>query len=185
MSARVLVLYASTHGHTTKIAERIGAALTERSLEATVRNVDEPGPIVDPTEFEGVIVGASVHASKHQPAVAEWVEQHHAALQHRPTAFFSVSLSAADDTDEARDDTQKMIDDFLTETHWAPTITASFAGALQFREYNLPTRVLMRLIARKHMEDVDLHGDTEFTDWDAVDAFAGQFAGSIHAVTPG
>jgi menaquinone-dependent protoporphyrinogen oxidase len=182
MSARVLVVYASTHGHTATIADRIGALLREQHVHARVREIGKVGAI-DLSEFDGVIVGASVHAGHHQKEIVEWLSAHRTTLSGRPSAFFSVSLTAADDTDEARETTRSMIDDVLDETGWIPTTTQSFAGALQFKEYNLPTRVLMRLIAKRieHQSDahIDVHEDTDYTDWDAVEHFALDFAATV------
>jgi len=97
-----------------------------------------------------------------------------------PSAFFSVSLTAADDTDEARATTRALIDELLDATGWRPGTAIALAGALQFKEYNLPTRVLMRLIARRIEHHtgthVDVHEDTDYTDWAAVDGFAEAFA---------
>jgi menaquinone-dependent protoporphyrinogen oxidase len=176
MSGRVLVLYASTHGHTGRIADRIGALLREQGVHASVRKV---GQAVDLSEFDGVIVGASLHVGHHQKEIVEWLSAHHTALSERPSAFFSVSLTAADDTDEARASTRELIDEVLDATGWTPMSAVAFAGALQFREYNLPTRVLMRLIARHHGGEIDVHQDTDFTDWDAVERFAQEFAVAV------
>jgi menaquinone-dependent protoporphyrinogen oxidase len=176
MSARVLVAYASTHGHTAKIAGRVGAVLRERDVDAHVREIGTPGAHLLPAEFDGVIVGASVHLHHHQPAVVEWIAEHRTILTGCPSAFFSVSLTAADDTDEARAATRGMIDDVVDQTGWTPTTTAAFAGAFQFREYNLPTRVLMHLIAKRHEDHVDVHQDIDYTDWAAVERFTAGFA---------
>ncbi|MDX6726671.1 MAG: menaquinone-dependent protoporphyrinogen oxidase [Baekduia sp.] len=176
MNARVLVVYASTHGHTAKIAERIGAGLREHDLSVRVRETGTPGAHLEPAEFDGVIVGASIHMGHHQPAVLDWITEHRAALDAVPSAFFSVSLTAADDTDEARASTRELIDHMVAETGWTPATTTAFAGAFQFREYNLPTRVLMHLIAKRHEDHVDVHQDIDYTDWAAVDRFAEDFA---------
>jgi menaquinone-dependent protoporphyrinogen oxidase len=176
MNARVLVVYASTHGHTAKIADRIGKGLREHDVSAHVREIGTPGAHLEPAEFDGVIVGASIHLHHHQAAVIDWITEHRAALDAVPSAFFSVSLTAADDTDEARAATREMIDRVTTDTGWTPTTTVSFAGAFQFREYNLPTRVLMHLIAKRHEDHVDVHEDIDYTDWAAVDRFAEAFA---------
>jgi menaquinone-dependent protoporphyrinogen oxidase len=183
MSQRVLVLYASTHGHTAKIAERIGAVLVDGGINANVRGVHEYGEQSHLSEYDGVIVGASVHAGHHQNEMLGWLGHHHARLSAMPSAFFSVSLTAADDTDEARATTRELIDDVLDATGWLPRETVAFAGALQFKEYNLPTRVIMRLMARRieHQTgaQVDVHEDTDYTDWAAVDHFARAFAASL------
>ncbi|HWI71072.1 MAG TPA: flavodoxin domain-containing protein [Baekduia sp.] len=179
MSQRVLILYASTHGHTHKIAEQIGTALVRDGIDADVRSVHEHGEHADLGQYDGVIVGASVHAGHHQNEMLTWIGHHHTRLSAMPSAFFSVSLTAADDTDEARATVRELIDDVLDATGWMPRETIAFAGALQFEEYNLPTRVLMRLIACRHDPHVDVHQDTDYTDWAAVDRFAEAFAASL------
>jgi menaquinone-dependent protoporphyrinogen oxidase len=182
--AHVLVLYASTHGHTAKIADRIATVLGTAGIAVRARRIGgEATERLDLGELDGVVVGASVHTGHHQRAIVDWITEHHTSLTMRPSAFFSVSLTAADDTDEARATTRSLIDDVLDASGWIPTTTASFAGALQFREYGLPTRVVMRLIARRieHQTGtaVDVHEDTDYTDWDAVDAFARSFAAEV------
>jgi menaquinone-dependent protoporphyrinogen oxidase len=183
MSHRVLVLYTSTHGHTSKIADRIGDVLRGQGVRARVRHLNERTPRLDLSEFDAFVVGASIHQGHHQREMVEWIAEHHTVLSLHPSAFFSVSLTAADDTDEAREATRSMVDDVLDETGWIPTKTQCFAGALQFKEYNLPTRVLMRLIAKRieHQTDtnVDVHEDTDYTDWDAVERFALDFASTV------
>jgi len=162
---RVLVLYASTHGHTGKIAERIAKAI---GPEAELRSIDAaPAPL----DYDVVIVGASVHAGHHQKAVRKWLHEHAAALNRIPSAFFSVCLTAADDTDEARADAQRYIDETLTEAGWQPRLVQSFAGALQYREYDFMTRLLMRLLMRKGGHPTDASRDYDYTDWGAVEKF--------------
>ncbi len=179
MRPRVLVVYASTHGHTAKIADRIGERLREHDVSAHVREVGTPGAHLEPAEFDGVIVAASIHLHHHQREVIDWITEHRTTLNGCPSAFLSVSLTAADDTDEARASTREMIDRVIKETGWAPTTTAAFAGAFQFREYNLPTRVLMHLIAKRHEDHIDVHQDIDYTDWAAVDRFATDFAAAV------
>lgn len=72
-----------------------------------------------PAAYSGVVVAASVHAGRHQAAVERWAKAHTNTLATRPTAFLSVSLTAADDTDEARATTSRMIDEVREKTGWA------------------------------------------------------------------
>jgi menaquinone-dependent protoporphyrinogen oxidase len=99
-----------------------------------------------------------------------------AALADHPSAFFSVSLTAADDTDEAREATQRCIDDFLAETGWTPARSVAIAGALQYREYSVFTRTLVRLMMRRGGHPTDTSHDYDYTDWDAVERFGREFA---------
>ena len=109
---RILVLYASTHGHTGKIAARIAEAI---GPEAELRDADDTTAL-PPWQYDAVIVGASIHAGHHQKAILDWVEFHSVALSSMPSAFFSVCLTAADDTDEARETSQRYIDEALAKT---------------------------------------------------------------------
>jgi menaquinone-dependent protoporphyrinogen oxidase len=139
----VLVVYASTHGHTEKIAGRIGDAIRQEGVEADVRDVKDAAD-ADPADYDGVIVAASLHGGSHQREIGDWVTANGASLASLRTAFVSVSLTAAEDTEEAREATQRCIDDFLKQTDWAPGPTMPIAGALQYREYDVFTRTLMR-----------------------------------------
>ncbi|MCW2985636.1 MAG: protoporphyrinogen oxidase [Conexibacter sp.] len=182
-AAHVLVLYASTHGHTGKIADRIATVMRGEGLEVRDRQLGAATEHLDLAAFDGVVVGASVHMGHHQHELVDWIAEHRESLGARPSAFFSVSLTAADDTDEARATTSALIADVADSTGWVPALTESFAGALQFREYGLPTRVIMRLMARRieHQTGtaIDVHEDTDYTDWAAVDRFALGFAATV------
>jgi menaquinone-dependent protoporphyrinogen oxidase len=181
MNPRILVLYASTHGHTGRIADRIGATLERTGVHARVCDVAQSGAAIDLDQFDGVIAGASIHAGHHQHDMVAWLRRHHERLSAMPSAFFSVSLTAVDETDEARAAVRDLIAELVEATGWTPRETVAFGGALQFKEYNLPTRVLMRLIARRHDPHVDVHQDTDYTDWAAVERFAEAFAASLDA----
>lgn len=180
--ADVLLVFASTHGHTAKIAARIAEGLRAEGVgEVNVRDAADGGDI-DPAAYRAVIVGGSLHAGHHQEQLVDWVRSHRAALDDRPSAFFSVSLTAADDTDEAREATQRCIDDFLAETGWTPARSVAIAGALQYREYSVFTRTLVRLMMRRGGHPTDTSHDYDYTDWQAVERFGREF-GTLVAQT--
>jgi menaquinone-dependent protoporphyrinogen oxidase len=175
----VLLLYASTHGHTAKIAARIAEGLRAGGVQQVdVRDAVEAGPI-DPASYDAIVAGGSLHGGHHQEELVEWVKAHGAALAERPSAFFSVSLTAADDSREAREATQRCIDEFLAETEWRPERSVAVAGALQYREYNVFTRTLMRLMMRRGGHPTDTSRDYDYTDWDAVERFGREFAALV------
>jgi len=174
----VLIVYASTHGHTGRIAEHLGTTLEQEGLAVRVAAVGAVSE-QDVADADGVIAAASVHLGHHQRKMVRWLERHAEALAGRPTALVSVSLTAADDTDEARATTQALIDDVLADAHWTPTSTVAVAGALQYQAYNLPTRLLMKLISRSHGGPTDTSQDAELTDWAGVERFARAFAAEL------
>lgn len=173
-----LLVYATTHGHTEKIAARIAQGIRDAGARATV--LEPPDAVdIDPDRFDAVIVGASVHLGRHQSEVAEWVRDNRDWLERVPSAFFSVSLAAADEAEEAQEATRETIDSFCEETGWSPSRTLAVAGALQYREYDVFTRSLMRLMMKLGDRPVDTSHDHELTDWDQVDAFAREFAAAV------
>jgi menaquinone-dependent protoporphyrinogen oxidase len=179
--SKVLIVYASKHGHTARIAERIAEHLSGAGLEI-VLSTPESAP--DVREHDVVVVGASIHAGRHQPAAIDWAKARAIRLSRMPSAFFSVCLTAADDTEEACKATRGYIDDFLDETGWIPRLTRTFAGALQYREYDFMTRLLMRLLMARGHHETDTSRDHVYTDWDAVERFADEVAAMAASRAP-
>jgi menaquinone-dependent protoporphyrinogen oxidase len=177
---QVLVLYASTHGHTAKIASRIADVLERAGTPVEVRRADAKSDPV-PADYAAVVVGASIHAGHHQREIVAWARRHATSLGAMPSAFFSVSLSAADDTDEARAVARKYLDDFVEETGWSPDRTASFAGALQYLEYDFFTRLLIKMMMHRGGHPTDASQDYDYTDWDEVVRFGRRVADLLPA----
>ena len=183
---RALVVYASTHSHTAKIAARIAQAMVEQHVAVDLRDVADAAD-ADPGDYDVVIVGASLHKEAHQRAMVEWVRTRSAGLEQRPSVFFSVSLKAADNSDESRAATQHCIDEFCAQTGWTPGQTEAIAGCLQYREYDVFTRQLMRLLMRRMGHPTNATQDYDYTDWAAVDRLGhqiGALAGPAVASRP-
>lgn len=174
--ARVALVYGSTEGQTATIAERIANHLSDAGHESTLVHAKHPPDSFVASDYDGVIVGASVHYGRHQRYVRRFVRENAEALNDRPSAFFSVSLTAVEDTDEAREATRELVEGFSERTGWRPDVTATVAGALKYSEYGLLTRFVLKRIARRHGEETDTSRDYEYTDWDDVERFAAEFA---------
>lgn len=176
----VLILFASTHGHTGKLATRVASRIREKGTSVRLVDVAD-AEALDPSGYAVVVVGGSIHMDAHQPALRTWLRRFGGTLDPARTAAFSVSLTAADDDEEARSKTAGYVAALAEDAGLTPALSVAFAGALQYREYPLPTRVLMRLIARKKGLPTDASVDVDYTDWDAVDAFAD----AVAALVPG
>ena len=61
----------------------------------------------------------------------------------------------------------------------SPREAITFAGALQYREYDFMTRLLMRMLMRRGDHPTDVTRDYDYTDWEAVEAFARRFAAMV------
>lgn len=123
----------------------------------------------------------TAHANTPNPVDADAkalvrVKAHRAELERLPTVFLSVSLSAAEDTDAARMAAQSCVDEFCEQAGWAPGRTERIAGCLQYREYDVFTRQLMRLLMKRMGHETDASHDYDYTDWDAVDRLGREIA---------
>lgn len=161
--ARILVLYATIEGHTARIAERVAGRLRGAGHDVDLQPACEEA---DLHGYEAVMVGASIHYGHHPASLRTLLRRHRAALAARPSAFFSVSLSAK----------ERYLQRFLREVDWQPQATATFAGALQYSKYGPVKRLVMRAFVTLTGRDTDMSRDYEYTDWDAVDRFSEAFA---------
>jgi menaquinone-dependent protoporphyrinogen oxidase len=176
--SRILIVYGTKEGHTATIVERMREALEAQGDAVSTERAGRQLPSI-PDDIDGVIVGASVHAGKHQAEIHEFVKKNRTRLETVPSAFFQVCLTAADPSPEAQAATQGLLQEFRTATGWQPETTETFAGMLAWTQYDFFTRSLMRLITRKQEPHPDLHRDYDYTDYDAVRRFAEGFAESL------
>jgi len=172
---RVLIPYGTTEGLTAKISEFIADVIRGHDHKATV--VDIKGSRVPKLEgYDAVIVGASIHMGKHEDYVLDFVRENRDALERLPSAFFSVSMAAHDDIEEA----EGYIEEFVRESGWRPARVGLFGGALLYTNYGFIKRHLMKKIAReKGNPDTDTSRDYVYTEWDGVKHFVEEFLGML------
>ena len=168
--SNVLIAYTTKHGHTAKIARAIAQSVHEAGLTVEVHDV-RSAPEPRPGDYELVVAGASIHAGRHQKEMIEWTQRNAEALSAMPSAFFSVCLAPAEDNEESRSAAAGYLSDFLDATGWTPRKTRTFAGALQYREYDFMTRLLMRLLMKHGHHPTDTSHDYDYTNWGAVAEF--------------
>ena len=174
--AKVLIPYGTTEGQTAKIAEVIAHVIQEMGHEAEAVDIKRLSHTV-PDGYDAVIIGASIHMGKHDKRVVEFVQKNHDTLERLPSAFFSVSLAAHGDTQEA----EGYVDQFEDETGWHPDKVAVFGGALRYTHYGFVKRRMMKRIAGAkpgHL-GTDMSRDYVYTEWDAVKRFAEHFADKL------
>lgn len=173
--ARVLIVFSSFDGQTAQVAERVGAHLRRAGQEAVVVPLGAQEFASLLARGDAVIVAGAVHYGHHARELEQAVRAHRAALEARPNAFFSVSMSAAR-PGKGMQEAQRCVADFVERTGWQPRSTATFAGALRYSRYNPFVRFMMRLISAAAGGDTDTTRDHEYTDWAAVERFAREFA---------
>ena len=98
--SRILLAYASTHGHTAKIAARVAHVLRKTGHHVVLDgDIGDTDP--DINGYDAVVAGASIHGGHYpvRPRRLGHAARHVAEL--RPSAFFSVCLTAAEDSEES------------------------------------------------------------------------------------
>jgi menaquinone-dependent protoporphyrinogen oxidase len=174
---RVLVFFGTTNGHTARIAGTVAEVLRERGL--TVDLVDGAHASPSPDGYDAVVVAASVHAGGYQRRVRRWLAAHAAECAARPSAFVSVCLGVLQHEPKVDADLWRIRETLFVSTRWRPEMVKVVAGALPYTRYNWITRWVMRRIARKAGGDTDTSRDYEYTDWNDLRAFAGEFAAYV------
>lgn len=176
---KILVIYATTEGHTRKIAEFIAEHL--RAQGAAVDLVDSATPAAAAVQpiYGAAVIAGSVHERLHQRSLVHFVRENADWLNAIPTAFVSVGLAAALPDAESQAQARNTLQYFLDKTGLTPTIAKPVAGALLYTKYDWFRRTMMRLIARQMGKDVDDTRDHEYTDWDDLRRFVDEFARQV------
>lgn len=176
MPRRILIVFGTKYGQTAKVAGRIADQLTAGGDAVVLERADELPRAVAPGDFDGVIVGGSIIYGHHQRSVRRFVSAHRDALNAMPSAFFSVSGSAASKDEAGRAAARRCVDEFLRETGWSPALTETVAGSMAYTKYSPVMRWMLKRISRKAGGPIDTSRDHELTDWEQVKHFAESFA---------
>lgn len=172
--SRVLVIYASHFGQTRLIAQRIVDRLRDRGHEVDIANATEGVEgIPPPSLYDALILGSRVELGKHARPILDYVRENTKALKRIPTAFFSVSMAAADKAPDA-DPNHYLVKTFA-DLRWSPTESAAFGGALKYRDYSWPLRFIMKRISKREGHTTDTSKNHFFTDYTAVIDFTDRF----------
>jgi len=174
---KVLIVYATSEGQTRKIARYMEEVLQSANYQVAVANANDEPP--SPETFDIVFIGASVHVHAYQNAIKHYVKENVVALNHMPSAFFSVSMAVASYIKEEHDEAHNIAVEFLDETSWFPHETKHIAGALKYTKYNYFKKMVMRMITKKEGGAIDTSKDHEYTNWGDVKTFALNFANKI------
>ena len=170
---RLLIVYGTTEGQTRKIAKRVAADVSDRGHSVDLHDAGEPNARMDLNAFQAFVVAGSVHQEQHQKAVKNFATAHRERLNDSPSAFISVSLSAA--LEETRSEAQTYVDRFVSLTGWQPRMTLLLGGAVRFTEYDYFQEQVLKFIVMKRGLASEVGADREFTDWNALDGFVHDF----------
>ena len=167
---QTLIIYSTTDGQTQRICERIAQATDTSKLVSIKQAGDETL-----TNYDQIVIGASIRYGRHQPAVYQFIEKNRALLSKTKSAFFSVNVVARK-PEKNTPETNPYMQKFLELTSWRPDILTVFAGRLNYPQYRFIDRFMIRLIMYMTKGPTDTSQTYEFTDWARVDEFADTLA---------
>jgi menaquinone-dependent protoporphyrinogen oxidase len=175
----IIIVYGTTDGHTRQIVQVLAEDL--RAHLCCVDLLDAGGTLrrLSPEGYDGVIVAASVHIGSYQSGVKQWVRRHAAALNRMPTAFLSVCLAVLEKRPEAQREIRAIMDRFLRDCGWHPTLSRLVAGAVLYTRYSWLKKWMMRRIVAKAGGGTDTTRDYEYTDWNDLREFAREFVAKL------
>jgi menaquinone-dependent protoporphyrinogen oxidase len=172
---RILIVHGSTQGQTRKIAEFAAERWRDQGHDVAVFDAALIASTLDPLGYDVTLVAASLHAGTYQPAVVRFVRDHAPPLASVPSAFISVSLSAAGNDAGDLAGLKHAEEAFFARTGWHPAHVHHAAGALAYTQYNVVVRWFMKRFARARGASVDASRDYEFTDYTALAEFLDAF----------
>ena len=173
---KVLVAYASRHGATKGIAERIATVLADQELDVTFRSVAD----VDSVDgYDAFVIGSSVYMLHWEKDAATFVRQHPAVLGSHPVWLFCsgpvgtemIDKQGRDVLESAR---PKEFEEFAELIH--PRGEQVFFGVYDPERENatLAERLVTRIPA---IREALPSGD--FRDWPVIEAWARKIAGEL------
>jgi len=169
---KILVAYASRHGATRGIAERIGQTLQRSGLEVTLQPVQQAGAV---EEYDAFVIGSAAYMNHWLDDATRFVQQHRSLLASRPVWLFSSGPVGTEKVDAKGQD--------LLEAS-IPGEFAEFADAIHPRDQHVffgaydpnakPVGFMERLgapfLKMPAVREALPAGD--FRDWPAIEAWA-------------
>jgi menaquinone-dependent protoporphyrinogen oxidase len=159
----ILIAYASKHGSTQGIAERIAEQLRQLGKEAEARPVEE---VSDPGSYEAFVIGSAIYYGSWLKEATEWVRRNQAVLAARPVWLFSSGPLGT----EVKDAEQQPKE--MTEFQQAirPREQRIFFGALDHSYLSFAERVMVKAVRAP---------EGDFRDWHVIEAWAASIARNL------
>ena len=168
---RVLIIFGTTEGHTRELCQFAAKCLREQGHEATVEEAPADGSGVLVDAYDAVILAASLHVGRFQGNLLRFAQAFRATLNAKPSAFISVSLSAAGENPDDWEGLEQCVARFQNETGWTPKAIHHAAGAIRYSQYDFFKRLALKHIAEKRGKKTVTSRDYDLTDYDALRDF--------------
>lgn len=166
----ILIVYASRYGQTEKIASRVADVAEEEGARVRLLEVSAVPRGIVFAMFDTVILAGGIAWGRHPRKLRRFIRRNRDALSQARTVLLSVSGTA--EFDSGRELAVAYVEKLYVESGWRAGSFVLFGGGVAFTRYGLFTRWVMRRQQRKNNRPTDTTRDYDYTQWDAVDAFA-------------
>lgn len=171
---QTLIIYSTIDGQTKRICDVIAQACLAK--QETVKLVDlAQANTLDLTNYDKILIGASIRYGKHRPQLFEFIHQHQEVLRSKVNGFFSVNVVARK-PQKNTPTTNPYMKKFAELSAWQPQMLAVFAGRINYPAYRFVDRFMIRFIMWLTKGPTDTSQSYEFTDWQQVAKFAEDFS---------
>ena len=171
----VLVAYATDHGSTRGIADRIADRLQQQGIHAKACSLAD---VLEVSRYEAVVLGSAIHAGKWLPVARQFADRNAEPLRERPVWLFSVSTLGDEESmfpppvanrlRALRKETPEMTE-MRRLLH--PREHRNFAGAIERSHWPASGRAFFRATGGRY-------GDHR--NWPAIEAWADLIASQLH-----
>lgn len=173
-----LVTYASRHGATAGIAERVALTLEAQGVDTELLPVDEVG---DVSRYDAFVVGSAAYMFHWMKEATRFVRKNRDRLSGRPLWLFSSGPLGHDLVDEKGNDILEVTrpKEFEEFAALHPRDTKVFFGA---RDPEAPARGMAERFLDLMPASRDALPTGDFRDWDAIEAWADEIAAVLRPV---
>jgi len=167
---KILIIYASRFGQTEKICFYIQEQLLMKKLACDVVNIIALDETVNLIDYTHILLASSIYYGKHNKALLTWIDKYHDRFLNKIVGFISVNLTARKPNRD-RVDTNIYTKKLMIESPYQFDIVDVFAGKLNYRQYNLLDRYMLRFVMWITKGETNFDTNKEYTDWGRIDGF--------------
>jgi menaquinone-dependent protoporphyrinogen oxidase len=172
---KVLVGYATVHGSTAEVAQRIGDVLVQQGHEVTVANVQT---LTHVDGYEAFVLGSAVHAGTWLPELKGFIKAFEPRLIGKPIYVWVTCIRVLEEYGMSH------VMDFYMEPELLTRLDVrsktAFAGKLNLQEVDWDERWSLAARYDGHAWPTNFDGD--FRDWDKITNWAAATAKDLETL---
>jgi len=167
MDVQVLAAYATKHGATAEIAEKIGQVLRQAGWRTDVLPADR---VSDLTPYKAIVLGSAVYAGQWRKEAATFLEANEKTLAERPVWLFSSGPTGEGDPVQLMNGWRFPEALQPIADHIGPRDIAFFHGVLDTKKLNMAEKLVVKALKAPI-------GD--FRDWETITSWAASIADAL------